>query len=256
MSVFTATRKTVQYIILAGIFIVPVLNLFEIYFIKGSFISIEIGSLDVADPVMILQTVFTGNLALPLVASAALPVLMAALFGRLWCSFFCPYTTIMELLEKIPFLRRKLFRKKARKNSENIRNILFLAMLFTVGVAGLPLLNLISPSAVLSVQAILIIKRIPTVEILFIALAIGLEFVSLRLVCRYICPTGICLSFFQNRRSLRPVHSGSCLNCGKCSIICPMGVNPTADLPSSFCHNCGKCIEICADKTKPLRWKR
>jgi ferredoxin-type protein NapH len=253
---YSLVRRAVQYTVLAGIFIVPLLNLLEIYFIRGSFISLDIGALAVADPVMILQTVLTGNLAAALLASIAIPVLMAVFFGRLWCSFFCPYTTLMELLEKIPPVGRTLSRKKPVKNSKNLKISIFLSMLFVVGIAGLPLLNLVSPPAVLSVQAILIVKKTPTVEILFIVLAVGLEFISFRMVCRYICPTGTCLGFFATSRSFRPVYAGDCLNCGKCHKICPMGVNPAAELPSSFCHNCGKCIEVCGDKRKPLRWSR
>jgi ferredoxin-type protein NapH len=251
---YSTVRKTIQYAVLAGIFIVPILNLLEIYFIRGSFISLDIGSLAIADPVMIFQTALTGTLAVTLLATVALPVLMALFFGRIWCSFVCPYTTILDLLEKIAPGRKALARKKPAKNSKKIRAVIFLALLFITGVAGLPLLNLISPSAVLSVQAILIVKKMPTVELLFIAIAIGLEFFSLRLICRYICPTGTCLSFFANPRSLRPVYTGECLNCGKCAKICPMGVNPIADLPTPFCHNCGKCIDVCGDQRKPLKW--
>ncbi|MDR2401431.1 MAG: 4Fe-4S binding protein [Deferribacteraceae bacterium] len=251
---YAVLRKVVQYAVFAGIFIVPVLNLMEIYFIRGSFISLDIGGLAIADPAMFFQTVFTGNLAAPLFASVVIPVIMALFFGRIWCSFFCPYTTVMELLEKIPPVRQALRRGKPRQNSKRARAAIFLGLLFITGIAGIPLLNLISPPAVLSVQAILIIKKTPTVEMLFIILAVGLEFLSLRFICRYICPTGTCLSLFITPRTLSPIHAGECLNCGNCAKICPMGVDPVSDLPSPFCHNCGECIDICRDKRKPLKW--
>ncbi|MDR2105184.1 MAG: 4Fe-4S binding protein [Deferribacteraceae bacterium] len=254
---FSLIRKIVQSSVLAGIFIVPILNMLEIYFIRGSFISFDIGSAAIADPVMMFQTVLTrGEFAASLFAAIVIPALMAIFFGRVWCSFFCPYTTIMEILERIPFIKKAIWRKKPVKNSRYKRAVIFLSLLFMVGIAGLPLLNLISPPSALSVQAILIIKKTPTVEILFIVLAIGLEFYSLRFICRYICPTGTCLSFFVNSRSLSPIYMGECLKCGKCAKVCPMGVEPTAELPSSFCHNCGQCIDACSDKRKPLRWKR
>ena len=48
-------RKIMQFMFLAPLFIVPILNLLEIYFIKGTYISLDIGGLSISDPVAVLQ---------------------------------------------------------------------------------------------------------------------------------------------------------------------------------------------------------
>jgi ferredoxin-type protein NapH len=245
-------------------FIVPILNLLEIYFIRGTFISMDIGALAIADPVMILQTVFAkAGLAVALLGSVVIPILITVMLGRVWCSWVCPYSTLMEWLERIPFIK-KLTRKNHKKimGSQNLRKvyavryILFLFLLMFVGMSGIPLLHLISPPAVLSSQALLIFKASLTIEILFVILMIFVElFLSYRFVCRYICPTGTCLSFFNTKATLRPTFSGSCIDCGLCTKNCPMGLEPRTDSGGRLCYNCGKCIDICPDKSKPLTWK-
>ncbi|MDR2884346.1 MAG: 4Fe-4S binding protein [Deferribacteraceae bacterium] len=256
-------RKTLQIAILIGIFIVPILNLFEIYFIRGTFISMDIGSLAIADPAMILQTVFADvPFAYTVVASVALPVLIALILGRVWCSWACPYTTIIELLEKIPAIGRRLKQSKAKisggvaPRNAIIRYLIFVTLLAITGVLGVPILQLLSPPSVLSSQALLAVKGFAiTAELLLIVILLIVELFSYRFACRYLCPTGTCLSLLNNRKTLHVSYAGSCLNCKKCIQACDMGLNPMTEGSDRLCHNCGKCIAVCPDKAKPLGWK-
>ncbi len=78
-------RKILQFIFLAPLFIVPVLNLLEIYFIKGTYISLDIGGLSISDPVAVLQALFISHSIRPIMlASVAIPALIIILFGRVW----------------------------------------------------------------------------------------------------------------------------------------------------------------------------
>jgi len=246
-------------------FIIPVLNLLEIYFIKGTFVSLDIGSLGISDPVMILQAVIASSASNGVLAvSALIPILLAFFFGRVWCSWACPYTLIAEWIEKIPavgkVMRRnhtKLQRDGVIKRTMIARYFIFIMFLFIVGICGVPILHLFSPPAIISTQALLLVKNsVLTVEIVFlIALLIIEVFFSYRFACRYLCPTGTCLSLFKSRASLRVSYKGNCIECAKCIAACPMGLNPKRDEGHSLCINCGECIGNCSVKSAPLSWK-
>jgi len=262
---FRTKRKILQITVFCFIFIVPALNLLEIYFVRGTFISLDIGSLGISDPVMILQAIIASfTLNGILAVSALIPILMAFFFGRVWCSWACPYTLIVEWLEKIPIVVKLMGKNRAKlqkngmvKRTVIIRYFIFILLLFLVGVCGVPVLHLFSPPAVISTQALLLVKNNTlTVEIFFIiALLIVEVFFSYRFTCRYLCPTGTFLSLFNNRTRLRVSYKGSCIDCNKCFSACPMGLIPRQNEGHSLCFNCGECIEHCSVKPAPLSWK-
>jgi ferredoxin-type protein NapH len=244
-------------------FIVPALNLLEIYFIKGTFISFDIGSFGIADPVMILQAVITSaSFSVSSAVSALIPALIAFFFGRVWCGWLCPYTYIMERIEMIPpaaekmkSMRLRLRKSGTVKRTVIIRFFIFIGLLFLAGVCGTPVLHLFSPPAVISTEALLLVKYFSlTAEILLIITLMFIEiFFSYRFACRYLCPTGACLSLFNNSARLRVSYAGSCGNCQKCARICPMGLDPIKDGVNNLCINCGECISVCPDAS--LSWK-
>ena len=256
-------RRLIQLIVFAGMFLVPVSNLLEIYFIKGTFISMDIGSLAIADPVMILQALFaTANYSGVLIASAIVPILLMLFLGRVWCSWVCPYNLILDLSEKIPFLKRRLIvnHKKItgeyqRKRTTIVRYGVFILLFTLVGISGVPILHLVSPPAVISTEALLLVKSLLiTVEILLIVILLVIDLLfSYRFTCRIFCPTGTCLSLFKSRLGLCISYSGSCAGCNKCKKNCPMGLDPMKDAATSrLCYNCGRCADGCPDKS--LKW--
>jgi ferredoxin-type protein NapH len=259
---FIEIRHLSQIAVFVLMFAIPILNLFEIYFIRGTFISMDIGSLGIADPVMIFQVVLSGmGIAGILLVSVLIPAMVAIFFGRVWCSWACPYTLILQMAERLPFLRKRILANKEELPTSYTktyvaRYTIFVGFFGLVGVAGVPILHLFSPPAVLSSQALMLVKTLSlTVELLFIAIILFVDlFVSYRFTCRYLCPTGTCLSLFQNRKSLHVQYAGACMNCKACVNACPMGLNPMKDSYERLCHNCGECIEVCPDRTKPLRW--
>lgn len=259
-------RKVVQFIFLMPLFVVPILNLYQFYFIKGTYISLDMGSLSISDPVAVLQALFLSQSVRPvMLASLAIPILIVLFFGRVWCSWACPYHL---LLDGFDALRKKLKMKplkpidysvKRIHNANIIRYALLLFGFIIVGIFGIPILYMFSPPSVMSSQAVLILKYgyITAEFLLFPVLVIIDYFFAYRLWCRYVCPTGSCLSLFQNRLAMHVAHSGECSNCNTCVHTCPMGLDPRKDGLSSQCDNCGKCISACPDnkKTETLFFK-
>lgn len=251
-------RKIGQFIFLAPLFVVPVLNLLEIYFIKGTYISLDVGGLSVSDPIAVFQALFISQSVKPvMIASMAIPLLIVILFGRVWCSWACPYYLMLDGFE---ILRKKLKLKPLKpqydpsihRKADITRFIVLTAGMVFVGILGIPLLYLISPPSIMSSQFVLIIKYfyITAEFMIFPVLMITEFFFGYRIWCRYVCPTGACLSLFQSKRSMHVEYSGGCSECGKCVKVCPMILDPKKESLAKSCNNCGECIAACPDNKK------
>ncbi len=258
-------RRIIQWFFFLLMFIVPALNMLEIYFIKGTYISMDVGELAVSDPLAVLQAVFASHeIKAVMIASVTLPLLIAVLLGRVWCSWACPYYLILDGIEA---LRKKLglkplkpvYSESGPSKANFFRYALLISGFILVGAAGVPLLYLISPPSVLSSQAVMLIKHFTlTAEFIFIPIVLIIEtFFVYRFWCRFFCPTGTVLSIFKSSKGLRVEYSGSCSGCSRCVKACPMVLDPRKDGASSQCHNCGECVSICPDnrKTDTLKFR-
>lgn len=251
-------RRIIQIFVFCLMFVVPILNVLEIYFIKGTFYSIDVGSIAMADPLAIFQAIFASkSFTLNMFTSIIIPVLLLIIFGRIWCSYMCPYYLITEIVEKIS---QKIGSKpiKPRYNKENLRQtnivrLLFLIFcLFLMGISGIPLLNLISAPGVISSQALVMVKfGYVTFEVVFIVVLIMVEFFYYKFWCRYFCPTGSFLSVLGIKRIMKVEKlNKDCSMCLSCIKVCPMVINPMEDGYSIACNNCGDCVDICPDNLK------
>ena len=245
--------------VFAMMFIVPLLNIFEIYFVKGTFYSLDIGDVAIADPVAILQAVMSAELVVAaMVVSLIIPVLLMILLGRVWCSWMCPYHFLVEMLEKLRgALRLKSLRPEyyagLPDRANRVRLIFMLTGLLITGIAGIPLLNLISAPGVISAQALVVVKfGYVTFEIVFIIVILLTEFFFASYFwCRYFCPTGTFLSLMKSSRGMHiGLKEGFCSECGECRKSCPMALFPMKDGHNLLCHNCGDCITVCPDNRK------
>jgi len=189
-----------------------------------------------------------------MLASVIVPILAMMLLGRIWCSWMCPYYTLVEFIgyirSKLNFKSNKPAYNKNLPHKTNRVRFLFLVFgIFLTGVAAIPLLNLISAPGVISSQALILVKfHYLTLEIAFILVLMILEFFFYRFWCRYLCPTGTFLSLFKSKRGL---HIGkmkpSCTQCRACQKHCPMLLDPFEEGDNLLCFNCGDCVDVCPD---------
>lgn len=251
-------RRVVQIIVFAGMFLIPILNIFEITFIKGTFYSLDIGDIAMADPFAIFQAFLVSReLTLVMLFSIIIPILMMFIIGRIWCSWMCPYYLITEFIEYLcKKFNLKLNRPNYNRNLPNQTNLvrfifLIIGVVF-VGISGIPLLNLISAPGVISSQALVLLKfHYITFEIIFILILLVLEFFYFRFWCRLFCPQGTFISIFRSKKGLRVEKLvENCSNCLNCIRSCPMIINPMKDGLNYLCHNCGDCIDACPDNKK------
>jgi ferredoxin-type protein NapH len=244
-------------------FLVPILNVYEVFSVTGTFYAIKIGGLEIADPSVILQSVFAvGRLTIPLVGAAIFPVLLAFLFGRVWCGWLCPYHLISDVARSVRrFVLERALRIPDSKDvscavssfSANAARFGFLtAGIAVAGILGLPVLNYAGAPGIVSTEAMILVKEHTlSVEMLFITAIFLVETVyAPRFWCRLFCPTGAVVSLFRARFTLgvRNTPKGAptpCCRENSCSAVCPMGLAPFHEATNSLCINCGRCVDAC-----------
>lgn len=150
-------RSAVQVFSLLFLFAVPVLNLLGVHTILGTLYSLSVGGLDITDPLMALQTILlTEQIYLPLLLGVILPVLLAFVFGRVFCSWMCPQNTLSEWLDAL--LKRfwkepwqQAHRRPIVKNPPPLVYwAVFAALLIATLLASFPLLSYFSLPGIIS----------------------------------------------------------------------------------------------------------
>lgn len=176
----------------------------------------------------------------------ALGLVVALLFGPLFCGYVCPLGSYQEWIGK---LGRKLFPKIygrliPRRLDQVLRHLRYgvLAMvLYQTAAAGklvfqevdpyYALFNFFTGEVALSAIAVLLVV---TVLSLFVE----------RPWCKYLCPYGALLGLFNMIRVF-PIrrNSASCIQCKKCDRACPMQieVSKKGAVRDPQCISCHKC---------------
>lgn len=254
-------RKITQTLMLLLIVAIPVLNKKGIMAVTGSLYSMAFGPLLITDPLSGFQVIIT-TLALDsvLLLSLVIPVLLALLFGRVFCGWLCPQNTLSELFD---FISEELKFKRLFHPQLSAKwryGLLLLLLALTVGLR-FPVANLISAPGTISVQVTkYVYEGTMGPEAGLVAVILVAEvFVVRRVWCNYICPVGGFLGIFRFKKTMKVVYRedaghvcGRCLECVK---ACRLGLDPMAGKVYPLCHNCGDCISVCGEikgNGKPL----
>ena len=183
---------------------------------------------------------------------------LGVVFGRAICGFFCPFGLIQELIYKIPFPKKKLWKwltyvkyvlltvfvvimPVTMVNELGMSSPAFCEYICPAGTleGGIPLLST-HPELRATLGAMFSVKAC----ILIITL-IGCLSVC-RFFCKVMCPLGAIYGLL-NKVSIYHMECNkkTCVSCGKCHNICPMAVDPVKNPNSAECIRCGKCVASC-----------
>ena len=192
---------------------------------------------------------------------------LGVIFGRAICGFLCPFGLIQELLYKIPFPKKKLWKyvtyikyillivfviilPVTMVNELGMSDPAFCKYICPVGTleGGIPLIST-HPELQATLGALFSVKAC----ILIITL-LGCLMVC-RFFCKVMCPLGAIYGLL-NKISIYHMecHKETCVSCGKCQKVCPMDVNPMDNPNSIECIRCGKCVTACPKESLELRF--
>ena len=251
--------------VLTGAFLLVVINPFinftlQINFIQGWYQSLGIGKLWFVSPLEGLESLLiTKSLYMPSLVGMVIPVLIALFLGRVFCSWLCPISFLLELSDRV----RRWFQAKPQLQNRLLvaKRLLWftlVAELLMSLILGAPLFVFLSPPGLVGREIMMaVFFRKLALEGLVVILVLLLELLTRRFFCRSFCPLGGLLAFLGRNRKLR-VHlqAADCTACGRCAMSCPMGLKPGAgEGLSVYCWNCGECIDACRQDALQFHWR-
>jgi len=253
-----------RFAVLTGAFLLvavnPLVNFyFHENFIQGWYQSLGVGKLWFVSPLEGLESLLiTKSPYLPSLVGMAIPVTIALFLGRVFCSWLCPISFFLEIVDRLrrrvsarPFLNNRLLvAKKALWFS-------LIAELLISLVLGAPLFVFLSPPGLVGREIMMaVFFHKLALEGVLILVVILLELLTRRFFCRSFCPLGGLLAFLGRKRRLRVnFQAATCISCEKCTKACPMGLKPNAgEGLSAYCWNCGECVDICRHQALGFRW--
>jgi MauM/NapG family ferredoxin protein len=204
---------------------------------------------------------------------------ITAIFGRLFCGWFCPLGSLVDFSDKYIFNTIRLGSRRPPKYLQKLKYI-FLIILIVVSLAGALIPLFMDPLSVLTRILTVLTYPLPAlfdnlirpllgtlgtgnrlhipffygivgIGILFLTILAG-SFWDRRFWCQYICPSGAFFGIISRFAPFhRRTHSGSshkalCSGCKACVKVCPTRAigDDHHTTSTAECILCGKCIGI------------
>jgi polyferredoxin len=170
-------------------------------------------------------------------------LLVTMLFGRVWCGWLCPQTTLGDLADWIDRKSSLLPRAAAFP----VRQLCYLALALLVG-ANL-VWYFIPPGEFVRRLVAGELGPVAGISLAGMSLLVYLDLALVRRTfCKTVCPYGRIQLLTMERSTLTlefdPTLRGACLRCGACVRACPMGIDIRDGLQIE-CINCGRCLDAC-----------
>ena len=205
-------------------------------------------------------------LTLILILAAVGLFICTTLFGRIWCGYTCPHTTMVDiftLIERLvqgdrnPRMRLDEMEMNLEKfTKKSLTHILWIAISFLFGFGWV--------SYFYDVRLLtrdLLNFSVTTNGLIWLVALTGTTYLFAGFlrerVCTHMCPYGRFQSGLVDENTvIVTYHSwrgeprgkgdglGDCIDCNRCVIACPMGIDIRDGLQMS-CIGCGLCIDAC-----------
>ena len=167
-------------------------------------------------------------------------------FGRVWCGWFCPQTTLTDVVEAI---ERRAVKYLGRSPLLTVATNHLVAAALAFLVASNLIWYFIPPDEYLRRLLSGNLGVVAGISIFSLGLLVWFDLVFIRrYFCTAICPYGRIQLMAMDRNTLTlefdPAEASRCIGCDSCVRVCPTGV----DIRDGFqveCINCGRCLDAC-----------
>jgi len=228
-----------------------------IWIIKGNLsASMILDVVPLADPYVLLQTMFTGHIPETTLILGA-PIVGAGyllLGGRVYCAWVCPVNLVTDAAHWL----RKYFDLTGKLKIQRATRYWVLGMTLVASMAtGMAAWELVNPVSMLHRG---LIFWAGTGWIIVLCVFLFDLAISERGWCGRLCPMGAFYSLLALASPVRvsAINREQCNDCMDCYRICPepqvikpvltsAGQGKSPIILSPACTNCGRCIDVCTE---------
>jgi len=252
--------------VLTGAFLLILVNPLVNYFfhfdvVQGWYQSLGIGRLWFVSPLEGLESLLiTKSIFMPALVGMLIPVLLAFLLGRVFCSWLCPISFFLEFVDRLRRVvsRRQYLRNRLVVAKRTLWYTLIIELLFSM-ILGAPLFVFLSPPGLVGREIMMaVFFHKLAIEGIVVLVILAMELVTRRMFCRSFCPLGGLLALIgSSRRLVVQLDQEKCTHCNLCNRSCPMGLVPEKnEALSTYCWNCGECVDSCRDGALSYSWRK
>ncbi len=239
--------------------------------IRGNTWSLDFLGTSLTDPLAGLEAIAASKNIVPaILIGIAIPICIALIFGRVFCSWICPAGLLFELGDWV----REKFHPKSEKQPRlrvwrGSKYALLGFGLLMSAIVGIPLLGAIYPPALMMREIHFSIGSffrgfwqddflagalvISGSTLFLLGLVLVEIFVAPRFWCRAVCPGGALQSLLGKFRLVRVKNDFSaCTKCAACVKACPMQLDPMSKDLGMECDSCMLCLPVCEAQSLSL----
>ncbi len=213
----------------------------------------SIAGLPFTDPLSVAALASQGQLPpTSMLVGALIPLGLALVGGKLYCSFLCPARLVFELGGAVRMGLQRLGLPLGELGIPRLGLWVGLGLvLFSAGM-GMGAFHLVLPYLSLSqgLAAWMLTGSAGVGLAIFGVLLLVEVFVAPGQICRSLCPTGAVLEQVGRAAPfrLRKVDPSACpSSCNLCQRVCPYGLFPGQETHHPSCDSCGRCTLVCPD---------
>lgn len=218
--------------------------------LRGGGSAVEYASVPVIDPVAGAAVIVRGPFDGRLLLAFALPLLFAALVGRVFCGWLCPFGVVARgtraLLTRMPW-KLPAWELPARRP---LRWVVLGGVVLAGAVGAHAVLFLFLPHLLVqqTVYAMWLLGGGGAILGALVGLIVAGVFFGPTTYCATLCPTGAALGLVGRRKLVHltlqePAACGK--HCHLCNSACWLGLDPASGDPGPDCDSCGRCTAVC-----------
>ncbi|MCP4804273.1 MAG: 4Fe-4S binding protein [Proteobacteria bacterium] len=212
--------------------------------------SATIAGVTFTDPLSVVGLLVQGEVpATAMLLGALIPLAVAVVAGKLFCSFLCPARLVFEIgnLVRMGLVRIGLHLPALRLPRVGLW--IALGVVLASASAGLATFHVVLPYLALG-SGIAMYLTLGTVSVaawVFLGMLAVDVFVAPGQICRALCPTGAVLEQLGRAAPLRvdKLEKTDCGSCTLCTRVCPYGLDPGREQHHPACDACGRCTLVC-----------